>query len=62
MAGKVACRRHRLLRLLREAADQAAAPTVPALAAALDVSERTVKRDLAALRAAGHDVHTRGSR
>ena len=62
IAGKVACRRHRLLRLLREAADQAAAPTVPALAAALDVSERTVKRDLAALRAAGHDVHTRGSR
>jgi len=61
IAGKVDRRRHRLLRLLRQAAEQRAAPTVADLAAALDAGERTVKRDLAALRAAGHDVRTRGS-
>jgi predicted ATPase/DNA-binding SARP family transcriptional activator len=54
-------RRHRLLRLLQEAADQGAAPTVDDLAAALDVSQPTIKRDLAALRGAGHAVQTRGS-
>jgi predicted ATPase/DNA-binding SARP family transcriptional activator/DNA-binding transcriptional ArsR family regulator len=54
-------RRHRLLRLLQEAADQGAAPTVDDLAAALDVSQPTIKRDLAALRRAGHTVQTRGS-
>ncbi|MBN1813522.1 MAG: tetratricopeptide repeat protein [Anaerolineae bacterium] len=54
-------RRHlQLLRLLREAADQSATPTVPDLAQALGVGVRTVERDLAALRAAGHEVHTRG--
>jgi DeoR/GlpR family transcriptional regulator of sugar metabolism len=31
------------------------------LAAALDVSRPTIKRDLAALRGAGHAVQTRGS-
>ena len=60
--GKAARRRHRLLRLLREASEQNAAPRVTDLARALDVTPRTIKRDLAALRAAGHDVHTRGSR
>jgi biotin operon repressor len=55
-------RQARLLRLLREAAAQGAAPTVGILAAALDVSEPTVRRDLAALRRAGHPVQTRGSR
>ncbi|MCD6555126.1 MAG: AAA family ATPase [Anaerolineae bacterium] len=60
--GKTARRRQRILRLLREAAAQSAAPTVAALAEALGVSERTVKRDLSALRQAGHDVRTRGSR
>jgi hypothetical protein len=62
ITGKVAYRHHQLLRLLREAAEQGAAPTVPDLAAALGVSTRTIKRDLAALRAAGHSVPTRGSR
>ncbi len=62
VAGKVARRHHRLLRLLREAAEQGAAPTVPDLAAALGVGVRTIKRDLATLRAAGHEVTTRGSR
>ncbi|MEA3340766.1 MAG: hypothetical protein U9R15_12420 [Chloroflexota bacterium] len=28
----------------------------------MDVSARTIKRDLAALRAAGHEAQTRGSR
>ncbi len=55
-------RRHHILHLLREAAEQSAAPTVADLASVLDVSQRTIKRDLAALRSAGHDVQTRGSR
>lgn len=59
--GQAERRRRRLLRLLQEAAARSAAPTVAALAAALAVSERTIKRDLAALRAAGHDVSTRGA-
>lgn len=60
--GKVARRRQRLLRLLREAREQSAVPTVEALALALDVAVRTIKRDLAALRAEGYDVYTRGTR
>jgi tetratricopeptide (TPR) repeat protein len=59
---KVDRRRRRLLRLLGEAAEQSAAPTVADLATALSVNERTIRRDLAALRDAGHDVPTRGSR
>ena len=61
VSGKTARRRQRILRLLREAGEQSAAPTVTALASALGVGERTIKRDLAALRAAGHEVRTRGS-
>ncbi|MEJ2211116.1 MAG: tetratricopeptide repeat protein, partial [Anaerolineae bacterium] len=61
LANKVARRRTQLCRLLRQAFEQAAAPTVDDLAAALDVSRATVKRDLAALRRAGHEVRTRGS-
>ena len=61
VSSKVDRRRQRLLRLLHQAAEQGAAPTVADLAAALDASERTIKRDLAALRAEGHDVRTRGS-
>lgn len=55
-------RQARLRRLLREAAEQGAAPRVGDLAAALGVSEPTVRRDLAALRRAGHPAETRGSR
>jgi DNA-binding transcriptional ArsR family regulator len=60
--GKVARRRRRLLRLLHEAKEQSAAPTVGDLALALSVSQSTIKRDLAALRQSGHRVDTRGSR
>jgi tetratricopeptide (TPR) repeat protein len=55
-------RQARIHRLLQEAAEQGATPTVGDLAAALAVSEPTVRRDLAALRHAGHPVKTRGSR
>jgi DNA-binding SARP family transcriptional activator/tetratricopeptide (TPR) repeat protein len=55
-------RQFRLLRLLREADEQGAAPTLDDLAAALDASQPTIKRDLAALRLSGHEVRTRGSR
>ncbi|MFH1634182.1 MAG: AAA family ATPase [Chloroflexota bacterium] len=55
-------RRHCLQRLLYEARSQGAAPTLTDLAAALNVSTATIKRDLAALREAGILVHTRGSR
>ncbi len=48
--GAIALRRARLARLLREAELQGARPIVAQLAEALDVSPRTVKRDLAALR------------
>jgi len=62
LAEEPARRQARLLRLLREAADQGAAPTIGDLAGVLAVSEPTVRRDLAALRRAGHRVQTRGSR
>ncbi|MBN1975988.1 MAG: tetratricopeptide repeat protein [Anaerolineae bacterium] len=62
VSGKAERRRHQLLRLLREAAEQSAAPTVEDLAAALGVNERTIRRDLEALRAAGHAARTRGDR
>jgi tetratricopeptide (TPR) repeat protein len=60
--GKVARRRQRLLRLLDEASEQHAAPTVIDLAQALQVSPATIKRDLLALRQAGHQPQTRGTR
>jgi predicted ATPase len=58
--GKVALRRHRLLRLLAEAAAADALPTVADLAGALDVSPRTIRAALTALCRQGHPVHTRG--
>ncbi len=59
---KVASRQARLLRLLQEAEDQGAAPTIDDLARALEVSRATVKRDLSALRRAGHRAKTRGGK
>lgn len=54
-------RRARLLRLLGEAAAAGAVPTVTDLATALSVSPATIRRDLAHLRASGHEAVTRGS-
>jgi predicted ATPase/DNA-binding SARP family transcriptional activator len=62
VSGKAARRRQRLLRLLREAEEQGAAPTVNDLVDALDVNRVTIKRDLAVLRGSGQSPHTRGSR
>jgi len=59
--GKTARRQRCLLRLVGEAKTQGATPTVGNLANVLDVSDRTIKRDLAALRNAGHQIETRGT-
>jgi DNA-binding SARP family transcriptional activator/tetratricopeptide (TPR) repeat protein len=59
---KAALRRQRVVRLAREATEQGALPTVEDLAHALGVNVKTIKRDLAALRAAGQTVRTRGTR
>jgi len=56
----IAQRRHRIQRLLKEAAEQSGVPTVADLADVLGVSDRTIKRDLAVLRAEGLDVRTYG--
>lgn len=58
----VVARRRLLIHLVEEAAAQGAEPTVDDLALLLDVSPATVRRDLRALRDAGHHVTTRGSR
>ncbi|MDH3681830.1 MAG: AAA family ATPase [Acidimicrobiia bacterium] len=52
-------RRRRLLRLIVEAAEQGGAARQSDLAAILEVSERTIKRDLALLRQEGDDPFTR---
>jgi tetratricopeptide (TPR) repeat protein len=57
---KAATRQERLLRLCAEADAQGAEPTVGDLAEALGVTARTVDRDIAALRAAGETLVTRG--
>jgi hypothetical protein len=55
-------RRHRLVRLVAEAEAQGGAPTIEDLATALGSSPATVRRDLAALRASGRHIETRGTR
>ena len=52
-------RRKRIERLVEEAAADGAAVRIPDLAAALEVSVATIRRDLAALRSAGHEIVTR---
>jgi DNA-binding SARP family transcriptional activator/tetratricopeptide (TPR) repeat protein len=61
LASPAARRRHRILRLTTEARAQGGMARVSDLASILGVSERTIKRDLAALRSAGRQPVTRGS-
>ena len=60
-ANKAAERQKLLRQLCEEAAAQGAEPTVGDLAGALGVTARTIDRDIAALRAAGETLITRGS-
>ncbi len=60
--GKAALRRRRIVRLLGEALAQGGDPSEADLAAALGVSTRTVRSDVAALRQSGRQVRTRGAR
>lgn len=55
-------RRRQILRLLDEAYEAGAAPSIEHLAEAVEVSDSTIRRDLKALREAGHPVVTRGQR
>jgi tetratricopeptide (TPR) repeat protein len=59
-ANKATARQEILLRLCAEASAQDAEPTVGDLAEALGVTPRTIDRDIAALRAAGQVLVTRG--
>lgn len=59
ISGKTDLRQHRLCRLLREAAQQHAAPTDDDLAQALGVSRRTILRDMETLKAGGVTLPTR---
>jgi hypothetical protein len=56
----VALRRVRILRLIEEALEQGGVPTQEDLARALQVSVRTIRADIAALKATGYAVTTRG--
>jgi transcription initiation factor IIE alpha subunit len=58
--GHVALRRIRILRLIEEALEQSGVPTQEDLARALQVSVRTIRTDIAALKAAGYAAVTRG--
>lgn len=60
--GKVARRRNRLLRLIQEANEQGAAPSLADLVDVLDTSSATVRRDLAELRQDHPTITTHGSR
>lgn len=53
-------RRAHLLTVLQQVEDQHAAATIDELSLLFDVSASTIRRDLSALRRAGHDVQTRG--
>lgn len=53
-------RRGRILRLLPEALEQGGVLTQEDLARVLQVDVRTIRRDMAALKAAGHRLSTRG--
>jgi predicted transcriptional regulator len=55
-----ALRRGRILRLTEEALEQGGVLTQEDLAQVLDVTRRTIQRDVQVLQAEGHLVHTRG--
>lgn len=57
--GEQELRKHRIIRLIEEAARQGAAPTDQDLAQALGVSRRTIESDMAVLGAAGLTLPTR---
>jgi len=59
-AGRVGLRQGRILRLVDEALEQGGVLTEEDLARVLQVTPRTVIRDIQALKAAGHVVQTRG--
>ncbi len=58
--GRVALRQGRILRLTEEALEQGGVLTEEDLARVLQVTRRTIERDIRALKAAGHVVQTRG--
>ena len=58
--GTAALRRHRLLRIYQEAAGQRAALTQEELARLLNVSVRTIRRDIKTLQSEGYTVRTLG--
>jgi hypothetical protein len=61
VTSQAARRRLRIRRLMTEAAEQGGVARVADVAAALDVSERTIKRDLAQLRSDGLNLPSRRS-
>jgi hypothetical protein len=58
--GRIGLRRGRLLSIIEEALAQGGVLTHEDIARALQVDVRTVRRDVQALKAAGHLLHTRG--
>lgn len=58
--GRVSLRRGRILRVLEEALEQGGVLTEEDLARVLQVTRRTIERDVQALREEGHLIQTRG--
>ena len=58
--GAIGLRRFRILRVTEEVVDQGGVSTQEDLARLFQTSVRTIRRDVAALRAAGYEVLTRG--
>lgn len=58
--GRIGLRQGRILRLVDEALEQGGVLTEEDLARALQVTDRTIERDICALKAQGHVVQTRG--
>jgi len=58
--GRVSLRRGRILRVLEEALEQGGVLTEEDLGRVLQVTRRTIEREVQALRAEGHLIHTRG--